>query len=138
MIVENSKKTGRLHGLDRFLPWFNLVLAILLIALGIWYLSDKVSIEEIIQALMLADVGYILIGVAVMLVNMLLKTWRWQLMFITPDDTVQFSPLFWSLTLEKYVNLILPLSPTGRNCSNLYPEQTNKDPHSKIARHFSS
>lgn len=113
MIVENSKKKSKFHGLNRILPWLNLVLAVLLIVLGIWYLSDKVSIEEIVQALILADTGFILLGVALMLINMLLKSWRWQLMFMTPDEAVPFSPLFWSLSLEKYVNLILPFLRLG-------------------------
>ena len=53
MIAENSEKSGPSTKTGRLLPWINLGLAIVLIALGIWYLADKVSLEEIIQALLL-------------------------------------------------------------------------------------
>jgi len=113
MIVENAEKTSKPDGVDRFLPWFNLALAILLIGLGIWYLSDKVSFEEIIQAMLLADPKYILLGLAITLVTMVLKSWRWQLMLMTPDKSPPFSPVFWSLMLGQYVNLIVPFLRLG-------------------------
>ncbi len=46
-----------------------MALAIVLIALGIWYLAGKVSLEEIVQAILLAKPGYILLGTAIMLCN---------------------------------------------------------------------
>ena len=113
MIIEKSKKTSSSQGFNRYLPWFNLLLAIVLIGLGIWYLSDKVSLEEIIHALLLADPLYILLGLVITLITVLVKTWRWQLMFMTPDESIPFSPLFWSLMLGQYVNLIVPFLRLG-------------------------
>jgi uncharacterized protein (TIRG00374 family) len=90
-----------------------MALAIVLIALGVWYLADKVSLVDIIQALMLAKPGYILLGTMIMFVTVFAKAWRWQLMFRTPDDTPRYAPLFWSLMLGQYVNLIVPFLRLG-------------------------
>jgi len=112
VIAEDSEKSepGKT---SRLLPWFNLVLAIILIALGIWYLADKVSLEEIFQALILAKPGYILLGVLIMLLTVLIKAWRWQLMFMIPDETTRLPPFFWSMMLGQYVNLIVPFLRLG-------------------------
>lgn len=113
MISNNSDLPESSHNKNRWLPWFNLGLAIVLIALGIWYLADKVSIADIVQALLLADPGYILLGIGIMILTVLVKAWRWQLMFRTPDDTPPYAPLFWSLMLGQYVNLIVPFLRLG-------------------------
>jgi uncharacterized protein (TIRG00374 family) len=113
MIAENSEKPEPSGRTTRLLPWINLGLAIVLIGLGIWYLADKVSLEEIIQALLLAKPGYILLGVLIVLATILLKAWRWNLMFLTPDISPRFAPWFWALTLGQYVNLIVPFMRLG-------------------------
>lgn len=113
MIVKNSEKTSRSNGFDRYLPWLNLVIALVLIGLGVWYLSGKVTLKEIILALLLADPKYILLGLAISMFTILVKTWRWQLMFMTPEESLPFSPAFWSLMLGQYVNLIVPFLRLG-------------------------
>lgn len=113
MIGKDTGSAATSGGSSRWLPWFNMALAILLIALGIWYLADKVSLEEIVQAILLAKPGYILLGTLIMLGTVMVKAWRWQLMFRTPDDTPQYAPVFWSLMLGQYVNLIVPFFRLG-------------------------
>ncbi len=113
MIIENSNKQDESHGLGRLLPWFNLILAIILIGIGIWYLSGKVSLQEIIQALLLADPIFIVLGILLTLLNIVAKTWRWQLMFLTQEDGIPFSAAFWALMLGQYVNLIVPFLRLG-------------------------
>lgn len=113
MIPDNSETQPISTKTNRWLPWFNMVLAIVLLALGIWYLADKVSFTDIIQALLLADPGYILLGIGIMIFTIMVKAWRWQLMFRTPSSSPPYSPLFWSLTLGQYVNLIVPFLRLG-------------------------
>jgi len=62
---------------------------------------------------LLAKPGYILLGIGIMIVTVLIKAWRWQLMFRTPDDSPRYAPLFWSLMLGQYVNLIVPFFRLG-------------------------
>ncbi|MDX1413613.1 MAG: lysylphosphatidylglycerol synthase transmembrane domain-containing protein [Candidatus Promineifilaceae bacterium] len=111
--MENSAKTRNSRKIDKLLPWINLVLALLLISLGIWYLSDKVSLQEIFQALSLANMRYVFVGIIIVLLTSLLKTWRWQMMLIAPNGIPRFSPLFWSTMLGQYVNIIVPFFRLG-------------------------
>jgi uncharacterized protein (TIRG00374 family) len=97
----------------RLLPWLNLLLVVLLIGIGIWYLSGKVSLTDILDALRLADPLPILAGVAIMLITVLLKAWRWRLMFAGPQQAPSFSAVFWALMLGQYVNLIVPFFRLG-------------------------
>jgi uncharacterized protein (TIRG00374 family) len=113
VIAENSEKTRPSSKTSRLLPWFNLVLSILLIALGIWYLAGKVSLKEGIQAILLAKPGYVLLGVFIVLATLLVKAWRWQLMFMTSDDSLRLTPFFWASLLGQYVNLIVPFMRLG-------------------------
>lgn len=113
MMVEKSEKSSKSQRAGRFLPWFNLALAIILVGLGIWYLSGKLTLGEIATALSLADIRYILLALVLTLITMLIKTFRWQLMFVTPDESYDFSPFFWSLILGQYVNLIVPFLRLG-------------------------
>lgn len=100
---------------QKLLPWLNLALAALLIGLGVWYLADKVSLAEIIEALRLAKPGYILLGLVIMVVTIMLKAWRWRYLLINPADPTRlpYLPLFWALSLGQYVNLIVPFLRLG-------------------------
>jgi uncharacterized protein (TIRG00374 family) len=97
----------------RLLPWLNLILVFILLGLGIWYLGRKVSLADILEALRLARPLPILLGMAVMLFTIVVKTWRWGLMFSAEEDQPSFMPLFWSLSLGQYVNLIVPFLRLG-------------------------
>lgn len=95
------------------LPWISFALAILLLGAGIWYLSDKVSLPEIGHALSVANSAYILAGVAIMVLTIGIKTWRWQYLLETSHQKAPFMPLFWANILGQYVNLILPFVRLG-------------------------
>lgn len=48
-----------------------------------------------------------------MIITVMVKAWRWQLMFRRPDGSPPYAPLFWSLILGQYVNLIVPFFRLG-------------------------
>ncbi len=97
----------------RLLPWLNLLLAVVLLGIGIWYLAGKVSLAEIGYALSHAKPMPIIIGFAIVIITVVLKAWRWQVMFIDPQQTPSFSASFWALMLGQYVNLIVPFLRLG-------------------------
>lgn len=114
MIAEKQSNTpAQSSTMRKLLPWLNLGLAVALVAVGIWYLADKVSLAEVARALALAHVGYIALGVAVMVVTVLLKAWRWQLLLTEGETRPSFAPLFWSMMLGQYINLIVPFLRLG-------------------------
>ena len=95
------------------MPWLNLLLVLILLGIGIWYLAGKVSLADIASALRLADPVPILIGIGMMLLTVLLKAWRWQFMFVGPEQKPSYSASFWALMLGQYVNLIVPFFRLG-------------------------
>jgi uncharacterized protein (TIRG00374 family) len=97
----------------RLLPWLNLLLVVILLGVGLWYLSGKVSLEEIGLALRAARPLPILLGFAIVLLTVLLKAWRWQFMFAPPQPKPPFDAAFWALMLGQYVNLIVPFLRLG-------------------------
>lgn len=97
----------------RYLPWLNLTLAIVLIIAGLWYLSTRVSAAALITALFAASPGYVALSVAIMLVTIILKAWRWQLMFPAERPPLRLAALFWATSLGQYVNLVVPFLRLG-------------------------
>jgi uncharacterized membrane protein YbhN (UPF0104 family) len=112
--VESEPRAGRI----RVTAWLNLVLAVVLVLAGLWFLSRRVSLAEIGHAL--ADANPLLAGAAfgVMLLTIALKALRWQLI-LSPArgagraNGVHYSTAFWALALGQYVNLIVPFLRLG-------------------------
>lgn len=96
----------------RYLPWLNLALTAALVLAGLWYLSSRVSLAAVGQALAQAEPGYVALAVGIMVLTMALKGWRWRLMF-TEQPAVSFRAAFWATTLGQYVNLIVPFVRLG-------------------------
>ena len=97
----------------RLLPWLNLSLTVILIVAGLWYLSSRVEPAAIGRALLQADSGLVILALAIMLLTIVLKSWRWQLMFAAEPPIILFRPCFWAVCLGQYVNLIVPFLRLG-------------------------
>ena len=97
----------------RFLPWLNLILTSGLIIAGLWYLSTRLDLATIIDALSQASIGYTVLSVVIMLATILLKALRWQLMFPAERPPVRLSSCFWAISLAQYVNLVVPFIRLG-------------------------
>lgn len=57
-----------------------------------------------------ASPGYIALAAAIMVLTIVLKAWRWQLMFRPP---VRLGAAFWAAALGQYVNLVIPFLRLG-------------------------
>jgi uncharacterized protein (TIRG00374 family) len=111
MITKNQDKAP--STMRRLIPWLNLLIVLILLAIGFWYLSGKVSLLDIGMALRYAKPLPIAIGLGVILLTSLLKAWRWQFMFAAPQQKPPFSAAYWALMLGQYVNLIVPFLRLG-------------------------
>lgn len=116
--MENTPKrshpTRSLSGVwRRSLPWLNLILTGGLIIAGIWYLSTRLDLATVIDALSKASVSYTVLSVIIMLATILLKAVRWQLMFPSQRPPVRLSSSFWAISLAQYVNLVVPFIRLG-------------------------
>lgn len=112
MISEQNKNGGSPFR-HRLLPWINIVLTLVLVIAGLWYLSTRVNLHDIGAALAGASLGYVVLAVAIMVLTIILKGWRWQLMFSTEHPALPFAPAFWATVLGQYVNLIVPFLRLG-------------------------
>lgn len=112
MQVQNSTHPSN-RSWRRFLPWVNLGLAIVLVIVGLWYLSTRISLMALGEALLASSKGFVALSVAIMLLTILLKAWRWQLMFPTERPPVSLSAVFWATALGQYVNLVVPFLRLG-------------------------
>lgn len=112
MITNNATRpaTGQWR---RYLPWLNLILTVILLIAGLWYLSTRVSLAAVGAALADASIPYVVLAIALMLLTIALKAWRWQLMFAAERSGVPFGASFWAVSLGQYVNLIVPFLRLG-------------------------
>lgn len=94
--------------------WLNIILALGLTAVGLWFIGSKVSLVDITEAFALAQIRYLVLGLVIMMATVWLKNWRWQLLLATPQTGMpRFAPLFWAMMLGQYVNLIIPFLRLG-------------------------
>lgn len=112
LIRENATRTAG-ETWRQYLPWLNLALAVLLVVAGLWYLSGRISLADLGESLAGASMGYVVLAVAIMLLTILLKAWRWQVMFPSERPPIRFSTSFWATALGQYVNLIIPFLRLG-------------------------
>lgn len=98
---------------QRVMPWLSLGLSLLLVAAGLWYLARKVSLADVGLAMRQARLSYVVLGLAFILVTLGLKAWRWQLLLSPGKSRPPLQPLFWSLMLGQYVNVLVPFFRLG-------------------------
>lgn len=90
--------------------WFNFLLTAVLVIGGLWYLVQEVTLADFGQALARANVLYIALAVAVVVLTAVAKTWRWQQLL---PERPHFAPLFWSLVIGQFVNVTVPFLRLG-------------------------
>lgn len=84
--------------------WLNVILSLLLLGWGIWYLGREISFADVQQAIATAHPLPLLLGIATILITLLLKTWRWQMLFHPRPQRPPFTAAFWALMLGQFVN----------------------------------
>ena len=90
--------------------WLNLLFTAVLIMAGVWYLAREVTFAELGLALAQAKLLYIVLAVVVVVVTAVAKTWRWQMLF---PENPPFLPLFWSLVIGQFINVMVPFLRLG-------------------------
>ena len=108
-----SDDDTRTQNKTRAWRWINLAFTIVLFIVGLWYLIKKVTLGELWQAIANAHIGFIILSLGTILATLLLKAWRWQLMFPESEQSSSFSVMFWSMLLGAYLNVLLPFLRLG-------------------------
>lgn len=97
----------------RYLPWINLGLTVTLIIAGLWYLSARISLASLAEVLTSASVLLVALAAVTMIITILAKAWRWQLMFPYERPPISLSAAFWATALGQYVNMVVPFLRLG-------------------------
>lgn len=87
--------------------WWRLFSALLGVALmgwGLWYVTRSITLADIGRSLRMAQGGYIALATAVILLTLLLKAWRWQLLFYPAAQRPPLTAAFWAMMLGQFVN----------------------------------
>jgi uncharacterized protein (TIRG00374 family) len=131
VIAEETKDSAAPPSSRKLFIAIQLVVTAVLLGVGFWYITARVTLQAISDALANVHSGYILLATAVMVITIALKVWRWQFLFapadpdsgnpaLTPD--LRFPPsrrvptyrsLFWATSLGQYVNLLIPFLRLG-------------------------
>ena len=116
MIAEKSENgTAPSQSLlsKRQIPWLRLGSSLLLSILGLWFVTRDADLAEIRIALAQSRPQYIVLGLAIIIVTIMAKASRWQLMFHPREDAPSFGHLFWALSLGQLVNTAVPFLRLG-------------------------
>lgn len=113
-MTDQSEPTSKAaRNWQRYWPWINLGIAILLILAGIWLIQATIGWSNVWEAVRLADGRFIFLALCVMVITVCAKAWRWGLLLTPTAEKVPYPALFWSTMLGQYVNMILPLFRLG-------------------------
>ena len=77
------------NGWRRYLPWLNLILIVVLISAGFWYLSSRIGLAAIAETIAAGEMGYVLLAAAIMVLTIVIKGFRWQLMFTASPTPIR-------------------------------------------------
>lgn len=113
MVANKDQEKSKSSRKNQVWTWLNLLFTVILLAIGAWFIAQRVSLAKIIESFTEANSIFILFGLLTVVLTLVIKTWRWQILLSTPEETPPFSPLFWAFNLGAYVNLILPFMRMG-------------------------
>ncbi|HSH04965.1 MAG TPA: lysylphosphatidylglycerol synthase transmembrane domain-containing protein [Anaerolineae bacterium] len=113
MLAEQSSPPTKTN-LLRPATIIRLSLGLLLSGLTLWFITRNLDLQTLLTSLAQARWFPITLGLVVILLTTIAKSWRWQLMFY-PPTTKTPSPraFFAALTLGQFVNLVVPFLRLG-------------------------
>ncbi|MCB8985127.1 MAG: flippase-like domain-containing protein [Ardenticatenaceae bacterium] len=108
MIAEEQERVSnpqkRPSPSHKVLSWINIAIGLALLVWGVWYVAAHITLAEIGRALALADPFFIGLALAIFILTLLAKAWRWQLQFAPRIAQPPFAAAFWALMLGQFVN----------------------------------
>lgn len=105
---------NRRWGIDIVPASIRVGVTFLLGAIILWLALRQVNLAELWQALSQARLTWIGVGLSVMVLTILVKTWRWQLLYHPIEPKPSFATLFWAMSLGQFINLGVRLGEVAR------------------------
>ena len=91
------------------IPWLRIILSSLIGALGIYLVARNLDLSDLQSAIARADPRLVLASITSIVATILVKSWRWRLIFYPPDARPPYRPIFWALTVGQLLNAVLPM-----------------------------
>lgn len=88
--------------------WPRIVIGLVIGVVGLVFIIRNVDFSDVATAFQDAILGYILLAVIVILITIVTKTWRWQLIFTSGEYRPPFRTLFWALVTGQFFNILVP------------------------------
>lgn len=107
MIQETESTRYESPGAKTRTPWVRLALGLGLGVLGIWLVSREADGAALWAALQSARLSFVALALGVMILTLVIKTWRWQLLFFPREHIPPFLASFWALMLGQFFNNVL-------------------------------
>jgi glycosyltransferase 2 family protein len=107
LIAEEQKRVSDSQPLPlakRLFSWLNLLLGLVLLIWGVWYVVNEITLAELRHALALADPRYMVLALLVFLATLATKAARWQRQFTPRARRPGFAPSFWAMMLGQFMN----------------------------------
>ena len=98
---------------SRWWSWASILLSVVLLIGGSWYVLTTISLPDMVQAFAGVQLGYLLLSILTIMLTFLLKAWRWQFLLSAEMNRPAYRPLFWAMMLGFYVNIIVPFLRLG-------------------------
>lgn len=117
MVAKNKPQKSNLPSKKQVWSWLSFLITAVLLIIGVWYIAQLVTLAELVEAFATANPFFILLSLIIVILTLVTKTLRWQILLTTPEEKPPYSPLFWAFTLGAYVNLILPFMRMGEIAS---------------------
>ncbi len=102
--------------------WIRVVIGIVVGLIGLLFIIRNVDLADMEVAFQDAKLGYVILAMIVILITIVVKTFRWQLIYKSSDDVPGFRPLFWALVTGQFFNIVVPFR-TGEVARILSLEQ---------------
>ena len=88
--------------------WKRVGLSLLISGVILWALTRSMAWGDVTAAFQTANLWYAVAGTAVILLTLLLKAWRWRLLFHPDEQRAGWRPTFTAMMAGQALNLLIP------------------------------
>ena len=91
------------------IPWLRISIAVILGTAVVLIFGRNLNLSDIQEAYSEANKVNIALSLLIIIATIILKTWRWELMFVPTSERPRFGSAYHSLVLGQFFNLIFPM-----------------------------
>ncbi|MFN2190184.1 MAG: lysylphosphatidylglycerol synthase transmembrane domain-containing protein, partial [Candidatus Promineifilaceae bacterium] len=86
-----------------------IIIGLLIGAAALYLIVRNIDFGDVVSAFQSMNSTLIILAFAVILITIVVKTWRWYLIFAASGNPPSFRALFWALVTGQFFNAVIPL-----------------------------